>query len=122
MKKMIAAVDDNEDLLFTIKYGLTKLEKNFDIVTFNDPEKFLDEAKKQKFDLILLDIMMPKINGWDTFAKISKIKKNINTPVIFLTAKTDKQSQILGTSAATDFITKPFKTEELAKAIKKHLK
>lgn len=121
--KKIAVVDDNDDLLFTIKYGVTNSDKSFDIITFNNPNDFIRESKKTKYDLILLDIMMPQLNGWDTFAEI-KDKKNPNskTPTIFLTAKTDNQSKRLGSIAADDYITKPFEVTELVKQIKAHLK
>jgi len=55
MKKKIAAVDDNDDLLFTIKLSLGKFDKTLDIQTYNDPNAFLLEAQKKRFDLILLD-------------------------------------------------------------------
>ena len=121
MKRTVAAVDDNEDLLFTIKFGLSEYDKTIDVITFNNPEEFLKEANKTKFDLILLDIMMPQKNGWDTFAEITQSKKNGKTPIIFLTAKTDKQSQTLGSFGAKEFITKPFKIPELVNTIKKYV-
>lgn len=118
--KRIAVVDDNDDLLFTIKYGINKIDKTFEVVTFNDPNIFLKSLKKEKFDIILLDIMMPQKNGWDTYAEITKTKNN-KVPVLFLTAKTDKQSMILGSSGAKDYITKPIEIKDLLEKIKKNL-
>lgn len=118
----IAVIDDNDDVLFTVRYGIGKSDKTLEIVTFNDPNKFLEDAKENKYDLILLDIMMPQKNGWDTFAEISTTdNKNKDTPIVFLTAKTDKQSQILGGSAAKDYIMKPFTIPDLIKKIKEHV-
>lgn len=121
--KKIAVVDDNDDLLFTIKYGINNSDKTLEIITFNNPNSFIQEAKKTRFDLILLDIMMPKLNGWDTFAELKSAKSpNKNTPTLFLTAKTDNQSRRLGSIAADDYITKPFEISDLIKQIKAHLK
>lgn len=112
--KKIAIVDDNEDLLFTIKYGISKEKTDLDIITFNTPDEFIEATKKQKFDLLILDIMMPGKNGWDTFSEIKEAgNMNNKTPLVFLTAKTDDQSKRLGMMGADGYLTKPFEIAEL---------
>jgi DNA-binding response OmpR family regulator len=120
-KKKIAVIDDNDDVLFTIKYGFKQEDKSLEAHTFNDPLEFIKDAGKNKYDLILLDIMMPQKNGWDTFAEITRTKLNKKTPIIFLTAKTDKQSLILGSTVAREYITKPFEIKDLIFKVRKYL-
>lgn len=120
--KKIAVIDDNDDVLFTIKYGATKVDTDIQIDTYNNPNDFIEESTKSKYDLILLDIMMPQKDGWDTFAEIkSGDSVNKDTPVIFLTAKTDNQSRKLGSLGASDYITKPFYVPDLLEKIKKFI-
>ncbi|MBR9690651.1 response regulator [Candidatus Woesearchaeota archaeon] len=119
--KRIAVVDDNDDLLFTVKFGLKNVDKSLKVETFNDPVKFLEVCQKEKFDLILLDIMMPQLDGWDTFVEITQSKVNKKTPIVFLTAKTDKQSVIIGMAGAKGYITKPFTVPDLLEQIEKYL-
>lgn len=122
MKKRIAFIDDNEDLLYTIKYGISDLNKDIDVLTYSNPVEFVDITITEKFDLIVLDIMMPELNGWDTLAKIKEIGElNKDTPIIFLTAKVDEQSKKFGSVIANDYITKPFDVNELYKVIKKYI-
>ena len=122
-RKKIAIIDDNKDIISTVKYGIEDEDNSFEIFGFDKPENFSHETKNTKFDLILLDIMMPKINGWDLFSLIkNEDNKNKKTPILFLTAKTDDQSVVLGKFTSEDYITKPFEIKDLIKRINKHLK
>ena len=79
-------------------------------------------ANCQDFDLILLDIMMPEVDGYETCKKIKKIELQKNTPIIFVTAKTDIDSTIKGFNVGgVDYITKPFQRDELLVRIKTHI-
>lgn len=123
MKKKIAIIDDNKDIISTVKYGIEEKNVDFEIIGFEYPLEFFEEAKKTKFDLILLDIMMPKLSGWDLFALLREEKnKNDKTPILFLTAKNDEQSVRLGKIASDAYITKPFEIDNLIKTIEMHLK
>ena len=78
--------------------------------------------KKQTFDLVLLDIMMPEISGFDVCKEIRKIESYNDIPVIFLTAKTDSESLVKGFEiGAQDYVTKPFEANELLARVKTHL-
>ena len=115
--KVILLVDDNPDLLYSVKKGLESISKGFGVVTVEGGKECLQSLKKMKPDLILLDIMMPDMDGWDTCAKIKSNKKTENIPIIFLTAKTDPVSRSMGGLASADYITKPFDIKNLKKRI-----
>lgn len=116
-KKVILLVDDNSDLLYSVKKGLESLSKDYEVVTVESGRKCLQSLKRMKPDLILLDIMMPGMDGWDTCAKIKDDKKTENIPIVFLTAKTDPISKSMGMLASADYITKPFDMKDLKKRV-----
>jgi len=116
-KKIILLVDDNPDLLYSVKKGLESISKDFEIVTVEGGKECMQSLKKIKPDLILLDIMMPGMDGWDTCAKIKSNKKTENIPIVFLTAKTDPVSKGIGRLASSDYVTKPFEMKDLKKRI-----
>lgn len=121
-KKVIMVVDDNQDLLYSIKKGFQTLSKNYVIITADSGKKCLQLLKEKNPDMILLDIMMPRMDGWDLCAKIKDNKKTQNIPIAFLTAKTDPISQSMGRLASMDYITKPFDIKDLKKRIDSILK
>ena len=116
-KKLIMLVDDNLDLLYSVKKGLEALSDKYEVVTVESGRKCLNLLKDVKPDLILLDIMMPGMDGWDTCAKIKDNKKTESVPIVFLTAKTDPVSRSMGGLSAADYITKPFDMKDLKKRI-----
>lgn len=116
-KKIIMVVDDNSDVLYSVERGLMSLSKDYKVVTAESGKKCLQLLKTVKPDLILLDIMMPHMDGWDTCAQIKNRKKTENIPLVFLTAKTDPVSKSMGRLASADYITKPFDMNDLGKRI-----
>jgi len=116
-KKTIMVVDDNPDLIYSVKEGLGSVAKNYDIIGVESGKKCLDILRKKKPDLILLDIMMPNMDGWDLCAKIKSNKKTETIPIIFLTAKTDAISKSMGRLASKDYIEKPFEVSDLNRRI-----
>ena len=119
----ILIVDDNRDILYTVKQGLEFLDETYDITCALNAKECLDYVNKGNVpDLILLDIMMPGVNGWDLFAKLKEIPMIREVPIVFLTAKTDEFSQGFGKLSAHDYITKPFDINELKQRIEKILK
>jgi len=121
-KKIIMVVDDNLDLLYSVKKGIEFLSKDYKVVTVESGNKCLQLLKETKPDLILLDIMMPGMDGWDTCAKIKNNKKTTDIPIVFLTAKTDPISRSMGSLASIDYITKPFDMKYLKKRIEAIIK
>ena len=82
----------------------------------------LEMIKEEDYDLILLDIMMPKIDGYEVCRRLLQIPSKENIPVIFLTARNEKQDIIEGFNAgAVDFVTKPFSSEELLARVNTHI-
>lgn len=102
--KKILVVEDEKDIQNIIKAFLENAE--YKVETADDGLDGINIIQKNKFDLILLDIMMPKIDG---FVVCEMIRKNSNVPIIILTALTDEESQLKGfDKLADDYITKPF--------------
>jgi two-component system sensor histidine kinase/response regulator len=116
--KKIMIVDDLPEVTYTVKFGLEKMNSDYNVTRVDSGKKCLELLKNNQIpDLILLDIMMPEMNGWEV-AKL--LKDNIKwreIPVIFLTATEDETSKITGKIIAEDFIEKPFEIAELTKKI-----
>lgn len=118
MKKKILVVDDNPDIINTIKFGLEELSDHYEIDGASNGKECLSYLKEHETpDLILLDIMMPELNGWDTAAEIKKNNEWKNIPLVFLTAKTDSYSKTFGGLISGDYVTKPFDLENLHQRI-----
>ncbi len=122
MKKKIMIVDDEPDQVYTIKQFF-EFSGEYEVIGANSGMECVELLKNKKIpDLILLDIMMPEMNGWKTFDAIRENLLWKNIPVIFLTAKTDDISVKLGSFLATDYIEKPFDIDDLRKRIDNVLK
>lgn len=119
-KKKILIVDDipkNIQILGNLLSGI-----NFQIAYAQSGEQALEVIKHQNFDLILLDIMMPGINGFEVCKKLKNNNATKEIPIIFLTAKADMESIIKGFEAGgQDYITKPFNSAELIARVNTHL-
>lgn len=101
-------VEDERPISNLIKINLT--DAGYNCTCAFDGEEAADLIEKQQFDLILLDIMLPKINGFE----LIEYAKNFDTPVIFLTAKSDVKDKVKGLKlGAEDYLTKPFEIIEL---------
>ncbi len=119
-KKRILIVDDEEDIVETIQFGL-ELE-GFECLVANDGEEALLKAKRENPDLILLDIMLPKINGYK-IARLLKFDESYkHIPIIMLTARAQQTDIELGEETGADeYVTKPFEMDELVNMIRKYL-
>ena len=110
MKQRILLIEDDENLGDVTKDFLQMA--GYSVVLATNGKSGLEEYSYNKFDIIILDIMMPKIDGFTVIEKIRKVDKS--TPVIFLTARTMKEDRIKGFKlGADDYMIKPFSTEEL---------
>ncbi|RXM75483.1 DNA-binding response regulator [Clostridium tetani] len=113
----ILAIDDEEGILTIIK---SALEKEGHIVTTISNPTCLLKDKYLKYDLILLDVMMPEIDG---FSLCKEIRNLVDCPIIFLTAKTMEQDIVMGLSlGGDDYISKPFGISELRARVAAHLR
>lgn len=112
--KTILVVDDEKRLVSLIKAYLT--DAGFNVVTAYNGRDALFVAREAKPDLIILDIMMPELDGHD-FMRIHR--KERNTPIILLTAKVEENDRILGLElGADDYVTKPFSPREIVARVK----
>ncbi len=121
LKKRVLIVDDELDIVESIKFNLEF--ENIECIEAYDGEEGLSKARKEKPDLILLDIMLPKIDGY----KISRLLKfdesYKKTPIIMLSARTREKDLKLGEETGADeYITKPFDMKMLVALIKTYLK
>lgn len=116
----ILIVDDNSSNLKILGSILDK--ENYNVAVAKDGESALKIAEKTQPDLILLDIMMPEIDGFEVCEKLKNNELTKNIPVIFLTAKTETEDIIEGfKKGGVDYIVKPFKKDELLVRINTHL-
>ncbi|UCF12382.1 MAG: response regulator transcription factor [Thermoplasmatales archaeon] len=122
MKKKIMIVDDNPDLLLSIKQALEYMDDNLKVTCASSGIRCLKLLKDNEIpDLILLDIMMPKMSGWETLKNIQKNLLWKDIPIVFLTARKDKIAKKGGGFFGEDYIEKPFDIDELKKRIDKVL-
>ncbi|MEG1573560.1 MAG: response regulator transcription factor [Bacteroidales bacterium] len=117
MKPRILIVDDEVDLLDILAYNLTKNGYEIDTATSGEEALEITKNNKDRYMLILLDVMMGGINGFETAAKLHE--NGITTPVIFLTALDNETDLLRGFSAgADDYISKPFSIKEVVARVK----
>jgi CheY-like chemotaxis protein len=122
MKKKIMVVDDEPDIAYTVKSNLTLFDSDYEVTCADSGEKCLELLKNNEIpDLILLDIMMPAMDGWEVFDKIQKNPSWKNIRIIFVTG-TDVVADNAKTILNEDyFIEKPYKPAELKEKIAKVL-
>ena len=116
-------VDDEPDQIATVKYVLESSKNDYEIIGVDSGSKCLELLKNNEIpDLILLDIMMPKMSGWEVYNHIKENSSWMNIPIIFLTARTDKVAKKAGGFLGDDFIEKPFNSQYFIKKIDEFLK
>lgn len=116
INKTILVVDDERDLLDLIEYNLKK--EGYDVLKAENGLEGIEMTQKHKPDLVLLDIMMPKMNGLETCKLIRSDDEIKHTPIIFLTAKSDEKTEVKGLNlGADDFLSKPISTTKLVTRI-----
>jgi two-component system alkaline phosphatase synthesis response regulator PhoP len=116
-KQTILVVDDERDLLDLIEYNLKK--EGFKVLKAENGEEGISKAKEHRPDLILLDIMMPKMDGLEAVEIMRKDDDLKKTPIILLTARSDEKTEIDGLNkGGDDYITKPISTTKLVSRIK----
>jgi two-component system alkaline phosphatase synthesis response regulator PhoP len=120
MKTKILLVDDEKDIVEFLKYNLER--ENFDVVVAYNGEEALKKMSS-KPDLVILDILMPKLDGYEVCKRIRAVKEFENTPIIFLTAKASEIDEVLGLElGASDYIKKPISPQKLVARVKSNLR
>lgn len=116
-KQTILVVDDEKDLLDLIEYNLKK--EGFDVLKAEDGQMGIELAREKKPNLVLLDIMMPKMDGLEVCDLMRADKDLKSIPIIFLTARSDEKTEVEGLDkGGDDYITKPISTTKLISRIK----
>ncbi|KAF0507432.1 response regulator transcription factor [Pediococcus pentosaceus] len=114
----ILVVDDEKPISDIVKFNLDK--EGYDVVTAYDGEEALAQVEEEKPDLILLDLMLPKIDGLEVARQV-RAKHNI--PIIMVTAKDSELDKVVGLElGADDYVTKPFSNRELVARVKANLR
>jgi len=120
-KYQILLVDDEEDILEFLSYNLRK--NNYEVCTASNGEEGIEKAMEMKPDLIILDVMMPKMDGIEACEKLRTLDELNNPYIVFLTARSEDYSQIAGFDVgADDYITKPIKPKIFVSKINALLK
>jgi len=120
-KEQILIIEDDKHISKLVKYNLEKA--GYDCIVADDGEEALDVLAKERPDLIILDIMLPKMDGFELCRAIKQDVKLKNIPIIMLTAKGEEVDRIVGLElGADDYVVKPFSPRELILRIKAILK
>jgi DNA-binding response OmpR family regulator len=121
MKDMILVVEDNPDMIAQLKLALEM--ENYQVLAAADGQDALRILERVTPDLIVADIMMPRMNGYELYEATHQDERWLSIPFIFLTAKTDKEDIRLGKEmGADDYLVKPVEKEDLLAAIRGKLK
>jgi two-component system alkaline phosphatase synthesis response regulator PhoP len=120
MQKTILVVDDEKDIVEMLQYNLEK--EGYKVVTARNGKQALEQAKRS-VDLILLDIMMPEMNGLDVLRELKRNEKTKSVPVLFLTAKSSEIDEVIGLElGAEDYIMKPISMKKLIARVRATLR
>ena len=118
MDRKVLIVDDEKNIVDIIAFNLKK--EGYQVITASDGEEGVEKTFSENPDLILLDIMMPKMDGYEACRKIREKK---HTPIIMLTARAEEVDKVLGLEmGADDYVTKPFGVRELMARVKANLR
>jgi len=120
-KKVILCVEDQPEMIDLIRLILGR--RGFDVKGANGGAEGLEMIRHEKPDLILLDLMMPEMDGWEVYQRLKADDKTKHIPVIVVTAKAQSIDKVLGLTIAKvdDYIAKPFSPQELFASVEKVL-
>jgi two-component system response regulator VicR len=121
-KRRIVCIEDEEEMIDLVQLILTR--RGFEVTGATDGQSGLRAIANLKPDLVLLDLMMPEMSGWDVYQKMKADDQMKNIPVIVITAKAQNIDKVLGLHIAKvqDYITKPFGPSELLQSVERVLK
>jgi DNA-binding response OmpR family regulator len=120
-QKKILIVDDEIDLVETIRFPLES--EGFTVLAAYNGEDGLNMARTENPDLILLDIMLPKLDGYKVCRLLKFDERYKNIPILMLTARAQEKDRLMGMETRADeYITKPFDMDELIEKVKAYLK
>ena len=120
MSKKILIADDETDIVETLQFMLEV--EGFECLTAYNGEDALNLAKREMPDLLILDVMMPKINGYKVCRLLKFDAKYKNIPILMVTARSQEEDKMIGVETGPDeYITKPFEINDVVEKVKKYL-
>ena len=120
-KKRILIVDDDTEIRDLLEFDISSSGYYTD--TASDGMEGLNKALNNKYDLILLDVMMPKINGYKISRLLKFDNKYKNIPILMVTARSQEEDKLIGEETGADeYITKPFEMDDIVKKVDEYLK
>ncbi|HIZ27795.1 MAG TPA: response regulator [Candidatus Adamsella sp.] len=120
MSKRILIADDETDIVETLQFMLEV--EGFECLTAYNGEDALNLAKREMPDLLILDVMMPKINGYKVCRLLKFDAKYKNIPILMVTARSQEEDKMIGEETGADeYITKPFEINDVVEKVKKYL-
>ena len=119
--KRVVCIEDEPEMIDLVRLILGR--KGFDVIGANGGIEGLDTVRREKPDLVLLDLMMPDMDGWEVYQQMKADPKLRDIPVVVVTAKAQSIDKVLGLHIAKvdDYITKPFGPQELLESVAKIL-
>lgn len=112
MQDTVLVIEDEADVVDLLRYNLNRA--GFTVLIANDGAEGLEEARKNRPDVIILDLMMPRLNGYEVCKALKKDPETETLPILMLTAKSEPNERISGLElGADDYLTKPFSPREL---------
>jgi DNA-binding response OmpR family regulator len=117
--KCVIYIEDEPEMIDLVKLILSR--RGFDVIGASGGREGLDLVREKLPDLVLLDLMMPDIEGWDVYQQLRADEKTRNIPVIVVTAKAQNIDKVLGLHIAkvNDYISKPFSPQDLVTSVEK---
>jgi CheY-like chemotaxis protein len=118
-KRLVIYIEDEQEMIDLVRLILSR--KGYTVTGANGGREGLDLIRKQIPDLVLLDLMMPDMDGWDVYHQMKADEATRNIPVIVITAKAQSIDKVLGLHIAkvTDYISKPFSPHDLIESVEK---
>jgi two-component system response regulator VicR len=119
--KRLVYIEDEQEMIDLVRLILGR--RGFDVIGANGGREGLDMVRQQLPDLVLLDLMMPDMDGWDVYQQMKAEENTREIPVIVVTAKAQSIDKVLGLHIAKvdDYISKPFSPQELVESVEKVL-
>ena len=117
----VVCIEDEPEMIDLVRLILSR--KGFEVIGAHGGVEGLETVKREKPDLVLLDLMMPDMDGWEVYQKIKADKELRGIPIVVVTAKAQSIDKVLGLHIAKvdDYITKPFGPQELLESVEKLL-
>ncbi len=115
MNKKILVIDDEVDVVKVLRKRLE--DRQYDVITAFDGDEGLNKAQSEKPNMVILDVMMPTVDGYTFLRELRANPKTHETPVIVLTAKGVELKDLFVVEGACDYVTKPYEIEDLLKKV-----